>query len=167
MTDIKLIRVPLHRYTFSIRPVRTWVENVCEGKVLNLFCGPTKLNVNEYRVDLDPDVSADSHMDALEFVEGWTGPKFGTTLLDPPYGLRKSMEMYGGRISSPFRRLKDALPRILLRRGLVVTFGYHAVSMGRERGFELERVLLMSHGGAIHDTIASVERRMKRSEKRK
>ena len=30
--------------------------------------------------------------------------------------------------------------------------------MGRVRGFITERIALFSHGGAIHDTIASVER---------
>jgi hypothetical protein len=32
--------------------------------------------------------------------------------------------------------------------------------MGKNRKFELERLALFSHGGAIHDTIASLERYM-------
>ncbi len=32
--------------------------------------------------------------------------------------------------------------------------------MGNKRGFKQEHILLMSHGGAIHDTIAVVERKM-------
>jgi hypothetical protein len=31
--------------------------------------------------------------------------------------------------------------------------------MGQRRGFEQEHILLMSHGGAIHDTIAVIERK--------
>lgn len=42
------IRCPLNRYTFSVKPIRHWVESVCKGKVLNLFAGPTKLNIDEY-----------------------------------------------------------------------------------------------------------------------
>lgn len=42
--------------------------------------------------------------------------------------------------------------------GKVITFGYHSNTMGAGRGFTVEKVCLFSHGGAIHDTIASVER---------
>jgi len=126
--------------------------------VLNLFAGPTQLSLHELRNDLDPTMPADYHLDALEFLRDWRGAPFDTVLLDPPYALRKSMEMYKGHICSPFRQLKDEIPRCLVPGGLVITFGYHSVSMGTARGFCLERVALFSHGGAIHDTIASVER---------
>ncbi len=59
------LRCPLHRYTFSVKPVRQWVETRCEGRVLNLFAGPTLLGVDEVRTDLDPAMPADYHLDAL------------------------------------------------------------------------------------------------------
>lgn len=152
------LRCPLHRYTFSVRPVRTWVEQHCEGRVLNLFAGPTLLNVDEVRNDLDPEMPAEYHLDALELLRSWTGQKFHTILLDPPYAIRKSMELYNGKICSPFRQLKDEIPRVLKPGGIVITFGYHSIVMGTGRKFGLERIALFSHGGAIHDTIASVER---------
>ncbi|GAA4910032.1 hypothetical protein [Mucilaginibacter defluvii] len=155
---IEHIRCPLHRYTFSVKAIRNWTERVCEGKVFNLFAGKTLLALDEVRNDLDPDMPADHHCDALQLLRGWSGELFGTVLLDPPYAYRKSMELYKGNICSPFRQLKDAIPRILRPGGLVITFGYHSVVMGRNRGFTLERIALFSHGGAIHDTIASVER---------
>ncbi|MEN0057073.1 MAG: hypothetical protein AAGC65_25560 [Mucilaginibacter sp.] len=155
---IEHIRCPLHRYTFSVRPIRKWVERNCEGLVLNLFAGTTKLGINEVRNDLDLNAPADYHLDALEFVRNWTGESFRTILLDPPYALRKSMELYEGRICSPFRQLKDALPRILQPDGIIITFGYHSIVMGSGRNFMPERLCLFSHGGAIHDTIATVER---------
>ena len=152
------IRCPLHRYTFSVKAIRHWVEQTCEGRVLNLFAGSTKLTLNETRNDLDPDMPADYHLDALAFLRGWSGEKFNTILLDPPYAFRKSMELYKGIICSPFRQLKDALPECLEPGGLVITFGYHSVVMGRTRNFRLERITMFSHGGAIHDPIASAER---------
>ena len=155
---IEHIRCPLHRYTFSVRPIRQWVERICEGRVLNLFAGPTLLALYEVRNDLDPVMPAHHHLDALELVSSWTGEAFQTILLDPPYALRKSMELYQGRICSPFRQLKDALPRILQPGGLVITFGYHSIVMGSGRNFRPERICLFSHGGAIHDTIATAER---------
>ena len=152
------LRCPLHRYTFSVKPVRQWVERHCERRVLNLFAGPTLLNVNETRNDLDPAMPADYHLDALELLRSWSGDRFDTILLDPPYALRKSMELYKGNICSPFRQLKDEIPRCLSPEGIVITFGYHSIVMGSGRKFSLERIALFSHGGAIHDTIASVER---------
>ena len=105
---------------------------------------------------------ADFHMDALEFVRSWDRSRlFNTVILDPPYAYRKSMEMYDGAISSAFNQVKDHIPNILTPEGIVITFGYHSNVMGEKRGFIQEHILLMSHGGAIHDTIAVVERRLK------
>ena len=153
------LKTPLNRYTFSNSTIRKWVEFYAEDPVLNLFAGKTKLNLNEVRNDLDPLMPADFHKDALEFCKTWNGPKFGTILLDPPYAYRKSMEMYNGNVSSPFNALKNEITRILIDTGIVITFGYHSVSMGEKRGFKQEHILLLSHGGAIHDTIAVIERR--------
>jgi len=158
MIQFDYIKCPLHRYTFSIRNIREWVETNCEGKTLNLFAGKTKLNIDEIRNDLDEEALADFKMDALEFVRSWKGDKFDTILLDPPYAYRKSMEMYKGILCSPFKQLKDEIPRILNEGGKVITFGYHSTVMGKNRGFSIEKIGLFSHGGAIHDTIASIER---------
>lgn len=158
MIRFEHIQCPLHRYTFSVKAIRLWVENACEGKVLNLFAGKTRLHADETRNDLDQDAIADYHLDALEFLRTWTGHLFDTILLDPPYAYRKSMEMYKGFVCSPFRQLKDAVPACLNAGGKVITFGYHSIVMGKTRQFKLERLALFSHGGAIHDTIACVER---------
>ena len=152
------IKCPLSRWTFSIKPIRQWVEKTCEGKTLNLFSGRTKLNIDEIRNDLDDEAIKDYQKDALQFVKEWDGDRFDTVLLDPPYAYRKSMEMYKGIKASPFRQLKDEINRILKPNGIVITFGYHSNTMGKGRGFKVERIALFSHGGAIHDTIASVER---------
>lgn len=128
------IKCPLHRWTFSAGPIRSWVEKTCEGKTLNLFAGRTKLNIDEVRNDLDAEALANYNKDALAFVREWDGEKLDTVLLDPPYAYRKSMEMYKGIKASPFRQLKDAIPGILKRGGLVVTFGYHSNTMGKGRG---------------------------------
>lgn len=158
MVQFEHYRCPLHRYTFSVKPVRKWVEKRCEGRVLNLFAGPTLLGVDEVRNDLDPEMAAHYHLDALELLSNWSGEPFNTVLLDPPYAIRKSMELYKGNICSPFRQLKDEIPRCLSPGGIVITFGYHSIVMGAGRKFSLERIVLFSHGGAIHDTIASIER---------
>ncbi len=160
--DIKFtyLKTPLNKYTFKAPKIKQWVEQNVEDCVLNLFAGHVKLDCWEVRNDLRKDMPADYHMDALEFVKSWKGEKFNTVLLDPPYAYRKSMEMYDGAIASPFNKLKDALVPILSSNGIVITFGYHSNVMGNKRGFKQEHILLMSHGGAIHDTIAVIERKI-------
>jgi 23S rRNA G2069 N7-methylase RlmK/C1962 C5-methylase RlmI len=123
-----------------------------------LFAGKTKLNLNEVRNDLDDEALADYRKEALQFIKEWDGEKFDTIILDPPYSYRKSMEMYKGIKASKFRQVKDEIPKILNEDGIVITFGYQSNNMGANRGFEIERIALFSHGGAIHDTIASVEK---------
>jgi len=157
--NIEYLKTPLNKYTFFIKPIRDWVENNSSGKVLNLFAGETFLNLDETRVDIDKTMIADYYMDALDFIRT-TKMKFDTIILDPPYSYRKSMEMYNGHKASRFNQLKDILYYRLNKDGIVITFGYHSVSMGRRRGFKQEKILLMSHGGAIHDTIAIIEKRM-------
>ena len=156
------MKTPLHKYTFSRKPIREWVEQNSKGKVLNLFAGKTKLKLDEYRVDADKTMNANWYGDAYEFIENAlkSKAKFDTIILDPPYAYRKSMEMYNGHKASKFNMIKDLIHKILNKEGIVITFGYHSVSMGKSRGFEQDKILLMSHGGAIHDTIAVVERSM-------
>lgn len=158
--DFDFIRTPINKYTFKSKKIKKWVEDQCIGKVLNLFCGEVVLDLNEVRNDIDINMIADYYMEALKFVEFWQDTnkdKFDTILLDPPYSYRKSMEFYNGYKNSKFKLIKDIIPHILNKDGKVITFGYHSVSMGKKRGFKLTRIAIFSHGGAIHDTIASVE----------
>lgn len=155
--EFEYLKTPLNKYTFSIKPIREWVEKNAKGKVLNLFAGKTKLNLEEFRVDADITMSADWYGDSFDFVK-FCKKKFDTIILDPPYAYRKSMEMYNGHKASRFNMIKDLIPKIINKNGIVITFGYHSVSMGKKRGFIQDKILLMSHGGAIHDTIAVIEK---------
>ena len=160
MLNFTYLKAPLNRYTFKSNKILMWVEDNVEGKVLNLFAGLIYLDADEVRNDIREDMNANYHMDALDFVKQYIGEKFNTVLLDPPYSYRKSMEMYDGKVMSPFNALKNGIPKILEDRGIVITFGYHSTVMGKSRGFEIEHILLISHGGAIHDTIATIERKI-------
>lgn len=157
--SFEYFRCPLNRYTFKVKDIKDWIERQCHGRVLNLFAGYTLLDVNEVRVDLDDESPADFHLDAFEYVQqaNTYDERFDTIIMDPPYALRKSMEMYGGRRVSSFMKIKNKIPLILNPKGRVITLGYHSNSMGNERGFVAESIALFSHGGAIHDTIGVVE----------
>ncbi|WP_295769271.1 hypothetical protein [uncultured Mucilaginibacter sp.] len=157
-TIIDHICCPLHRYTLSVKPIRKWVEDHCEGSVLNLFAGVTRLNVDEIRNDIDLRADADFHLEPVTFLDNWSGSPFDTILLDPLSAYRNEIELALKVVHDPLRSLKDALVKHLKPAGKVITFGYHTIVMGQSRGFELEKIGVFSHGGVSHDTIASVER---------
>lgn len=158
---LSYFRTTLLRYTFDSQKTFDWVVDRCEGKVLNLFAGLNLLPVDEVRNDLNEDMPADYHMDAVLFLKFWGenhSEKFNTVILDPPYSYRKGMRKYQGRTCSNFKLVKDFIPSVLAPEGRVITFGYHSVSMGKTRSFVPEELLVIGHGGAQHDTLAIVER---------
>lgn len=157
------LKAPINKYTFKTKKIREYVESKCEGHTLNLFAGSILLEINELRNDTDETMKAEYHLDALEFMERAVKEKmlFNTFLLDPPYSYRKSMEFYNGNKNSRFKLVKDRISEICPIGGLVITFGYNSVNMGINRGFELVELCIINHGGAIHDTLCGIEKRIK------
>jgi hypothetical protein len=149
---------PPKKWTFEQPELKTWTEAQCQGKVLNLFAGKTRLSVDEYRVDISPEHGPDLVSDAFDFVTS-TGMKFDTIILDPPYNLRKSREKYQGRYVGSFTKIKNAIPAILNDNGIVITYGYDTVGMGRNRGFRKEAVLVVCHNGDHNDTLVVLDRK--------
>ena len=160
--DFTYLHQPVHRHTFVNPKVREWVEHWSLGKVLNLFAGPTKLDLDEIRVDLDPEIAAHHTMDAKDFPGFWRdqgGYKFDTVILDPPYNYRKAREKYEGRMIGNLPRLKDDLLSIIANDARVISMGWDSVGMGRTRGFEKIALVLVCHSGGQRDTIGVVEQR--------
>ncbi len=151
---------PPKRYTFEMPKVREWVESWCTGKTLNLFAGRVKLNADEIRVDIDPEMNPDFCMDSYEFVKTYQGEPFETIVLDPPYNLRKSREKYGERWIGSFTKIKNELPRITAQGGRIITFGYDSVGMSASRGFIKIGLCVICHNGDHNDTIGLVEKKV-------
>ena len=164
MMNFIYLKQPLHRYTFKAPRIKSWVEWQCNGKtVLNLFAGPTRLSLcKEISNDLNQDFETTYHLDALDCIKmlAEKSERFERVVLDPPYSYRKSMEKYNGNLNSRFKRILDVIPKILVQDGWVITFGYHSSVMSRKRGFKIKEICLISHGGAQHDTIVTVEERI-------
>lgn len=158
---LELINTNLRRYTFDSPKIKKWVEENSCGKVLNLFAGKNKLDLDEIRNDVNINMVADFHLDALDFVKQCK-TKFDTIILDPPYAYRKAMEMYNGNYSSRFKQLADEIPRILNNSGKVISFGYHSTFLGKKRGFKLNKLCVFAHGGSQHCTIGIIEKKRRR-----
>ena len=132
--------------------------------MLNLFAGPTRLDgCHETTNDLNPEFKTRYQNDALQCarLQYNLGNYFDVVLIDAPYSYRKSMELYEGHKNSRFKQVLDVIPEILRPDGIVITFGYQSNVMSKKRGFAIREICLISHGGAQHDTIATVEERIK------
>ena len=162
--EFTYMKQPPKRYTFEQPKLKKWVEQNCNGLVLNLFAGTTRLLVKkEIRVDIDSKVNPDYCMDALAFIKFWkshTTEKFDTVVLDPPYNVRKSREKYNGNYIGSFTKIKQELVDIVKDGGVVITLGYSTVGI---KSFRKEKVCLVCHSGDHQDTLCIVERKVCRN----
>lgn len=126
-----------------------------------------------YTNDLNPDTSAEYHIDALEFLLMLEkkGVRADLVLFDPPYSRAQKKRLYQNigkaygldehrEMSTNWRKERDAIDDMLMPGGVVVSFGWNSSGMGKTRGYKIEEILLINHGAQHHDTIVVVERRM-------
>ena len=155
--------------TFEVKPIKEFVL-----KYLKLVGGesvdPFARN-NEFatvRNDLNPFTSATHHYEALDFLNtlNGVGRKFSIGLLDPPYSPRQLTECYqevGKKTTQQDTQAKswsdwkDALNRVILLNGYVLSFGWNTVGMGKNRGYEIAEIMMVCHGGQHNDTICLAE----------
>jgi len=121
--------------------------------------------------DLNPATAAEHHMDATDFLRKLhvEGVRADLVIIDPPYSPRQVKECYDsigqkmeqddallGKVRA---ELKKAIYDVLSSHGIVLTFGWNTVGMGRNLGFEQIEILLVCHGSDHNDTICLAERR--------
>jgi len=152
------------KHTFEAEPVRIYVEERLGGKVLNLFAGPTELRHNGriVRNDINEEIDAEYHFDAVEVGEYFAAGEFETVILDPPFSFRKSHDYYDGRCIENLTKVKDEVQHLVEPGGRVLTFGYHTRSLGKSRGFKREEIVLIAHYGGVRATLGVCERRVEK-----
>lgn len=156
--------------TFSIKPIEAFIQEEMGG---GLWIDPFSCGCRIAQVtnDLNPDVDADYHMDAIDFMATFDDASVDGVLYDPPYSLRQVAECYKGvgrEVTAEMTRAsfwadhKREMSRIVRDGGKVLSFGWNSGGVGRKYGFELSRVLLVAHGGAHNDTICTSDTRVTR-----
>lgn len=155
------------RWTFSIKPIAELLARLVPqpNEWIDPFAGMT--SPAKHRNDINPESKADYHEDAEAFVKRFD--KIEGFLFDPPYSPRQISECYkslGMEVGMKetqsavlYQRVKDAACQRIKAGGLSISFGWNTVGMGVGRGFEIEEIMLVCHGGAHNDTIVTVERR--------
>lgn len=164
--------------TFTIRPIRNVVRDAClearakrgeDAVIVDPFAREAKFGT--LTNDLNPEYSTDCHMDALAFLKTCLTGEADVVLYDPPYSITQAAQLYKSYGKEKLEinvanmaywaRCKDECARILRRGGVAVSCGWNSNGLGKGRGFRLEKVLLVAHGGSKNDTIVTVERKVR------
>ena len=163
--------MPSHN-TFLVKPIGDWVRKKLENHFKK--CDPFARNCvlgYPFTNDINPGTKAVYHMKALEFLyhlttlEGFPD----MVIFDPPYTLRQVKECYEGfgfefTHQDSQNAIRWSLERDLIAKHQkqndgVLSFGYTSTCMGKKRGYEIQEILLVSHGPAHNDTICVYERK--------
>ncbi len=99
--------------------------------------------------------------DATDYLRKQLTNRYG--LFDPPYSPRQLKECYRGKgeydtKSSTWSNWKDMLADLVWKK--CISFGWNSGGLGKSRGFEITRILLVAHGGMHNDTICTVEEKV-------
>lgn len=156
--------------TFSMKPVAAFLGRWIEPHhvVVDPFARDSKWGT--ITNDLSPDASSKFHMDAEDFCRKMFGDgvRADVVLFDPPYSPRQISELYhsigkevgmkGTQNAALYKRVRDAAHELLKPSGVVLSFGWNSNGMGKGRGYEIEEILMVAHGGGHNDTICLAER---------
>ncbi len=157
--------------TFLIKPINELVGRLLHYRQYSTASVDPFSNGKRYARltnDLNPDVEADEHMDALDFLRTIDDNAAMLVLFDPPYSSRQVAECYKKfdrtvdmqtTQGSYWANLKKEISRIVRPKGKVLTCSWNSGGIGKEMGFEIEEILLVAHGGWHNDTICTVEQR--------
>lgn len=152
-----------NKYTFTILPVKALLKEEVTGDSM-LWCDPFA-GYNSpagHTNDLDAQSPATNHMDALEYLKNYGDALFNGVLYDPPYSITQARQ-YGKKEFSSMKYwadCKNEVARILRPGGKAICFGWNSMGLGKNRGFEMTRILLVAHGGSKNDTICTVEQKV-------
>ena len=134
-----------NKRTFQIKPIKELIEEEVTGLWIDPFPYPYKKDALEYLLTIK-----DRSVDGV--------------LFDPPYSPRQLKECYDSlgmslhdTKSSVWSKWKDEIARVIKQKGKCISFGWSSQGLGKNRGFELQRILLVPHGGNHNDTIVTVE----------
>ena len=154
--------------TFSIKPIEEFVLRYLTRSLVSIDPFARNRALATWRNDIDPATAAPSHMDAEDFCRS-VDIKADLALFDPPYSPRQISECYKGfgreittkdtQNAALYKRVRDALNPLIVPGGIVLSFGWSSNGMGKGRGYKIEEILLVAHGGAHNDTICIAERK--------
>lgn len=76
--------------------------------------------------DINPEIQADHHLDAYKLVWLYKKGYFDCIIADPPYTIRKAIEIYKNRKHMKICRFRDSADYLLRPRGIYIELGYNS-----------------------------------------
>ncbi len=162
-----------NKNTFTIKPIRELIEDIFSTSDSLVACDPFVNNSPfkdrcVFQNDIDNTIDCTSHMDAKEFLKSIPDICCDVVFFDHPYSPRQVSESYkkhglsvnsATTQSSYWSVLKAEIARITKTGGIVVSCGWNSGGIGKSLGFEINKILLVPHGGWHNDTIITAERK--------
>lgn len=157
--------------TFSVKPIGEFVHRYLRHGLVSVDPFARNRTWFTYTNDLNPETSAQYHVDAESFLHTMrdNGVQADLGIFDPPYSPRQIAECYksiglkvgmeetqNGRL---YKRVRDALDAIMKPGGIVLSFGWQSSGMGKGRGYAPLEIALIQHGGGHNDTICIAEKK--------
>jgi len=155
--------------TFDIKCINRLIHKYYKPEMESVDPFANTNRIAKITNDLNPDYDTDYNLDAVEFLKMFDNNTKDFVFYDPPYSLRQVSECYKNvgipvimeTTQSSWRRKHiDEIARITKTGGIVISFGWNSAGIGKERGFKIIEILLVSHGGSHNDTICTVEQRI-------
>ena len=158
-----------NKNTFEVVPIKKLLIEEVDKSLLWIDPFANKNTWASITNDLNPEYNTTYHMDALDFLRLFDDNSIDGVLYDPPYSPRQIKECYDS-VGTPlsmattqasfWSNQKKEISRIVKIGGKVISFCWNSGGIGQKYGFEIERILLVPHGGWHNDTIVTVERKI-------
>ncbi len=155
-----------NKNTFKIKPIEQLITETVDLSLLWIDPFANQNKIASITNDLNTQFNTDYQLDALDFLKMFDDNSVDGVLYDPPYSPRQVSECYNDvgysvtwdtTKASFWGNHKREISRIVKIGGRVITFGWNNGGIGNKYGFEIERILLVPHGGWHNDTICTVE----------
>lgn len=155
-----------NKNTFEIAPIKTLLQEEVDLSKYWIDPFANRNKIASITNDLNDKYDTDYHLDALDFLKMFGDRSVDGVLYDPPYSPRQVSECYndvGYNVTwdttkaSFWGNHKREISRIVKIGGKVITFGWNSGGIGYKYGFEIQRILIVPHGGWHNDTICTVE----------
>lgn len=165
-----------NKNTFEIPPIKALLEEEVDLSKYWIDPFANRNKIASVTNDLNLEYDTDYHLDALDFLKLFEDASVDGVLYDPPYSSRQVSECYNDvgytvtwdtTKASFWGNHKREISRIVKIGGKVIIFGWNSGGIGYKYGFEIERILLVPHGGWHNDTICTVEVKTHEGEYRK
>ena len=156
--------------TFEIKCIRNLIGKYFKKDMISIDPFANKCRLAKITNDLNPEYDTDYHLDAVDFLKQFDDNSIDFVFYDPPYSLRQVSECYKNvgievtmeTTQSSWRTKHiNEISRILKPEGIAMCFGWNSSGIGKERGFNLNEILLICHGGSHNDTIVTVGQKVK------